>query len=540
MQRGLKIAIAVAALLIAGLVARRAFRAAHVGSLSPGSEPFWYADVDRSVAAIGPDPRSSGGVLDVARERHGRACEGEPAAIEAVLSSIRGALGRGEDRDEVRRGTVALARQCFDGAVDIGLCDWAAREVDASGDLADIGWAVLAACPSPLAAPYFDRAEAPAIDVLAFVASRAPGYVALEPPPRLPSQYARAVLERAALDPSPAAMIGGLGERVRYEDAAATEVLSIAFETAPDRARRAAIGRALGVLSDPRARAAARVSCMEERRGPPELCDTEGSLDTTLRILDSASYVLRHPAERELVLAQLEACARGPDGDAPFIAICLRDVAELDWNRARVIAADLGTSGWAVSRLSGSVTDPSADAFVATLARFPSRDALALTLRSRGLLGAPRPTSRPPVTIGQTMVAHGRGWSLADASPYGGGHDRLARHLARLAGGVLDDVSFDEILPDRGEVLPFPRSMELVAYARSERFATLTSSDGDLYDLSAVVGLLNVLLRERGSDLRYVVVEDPFVEELVVVGSAPALLSAIAEDLLHVAPPDAL
>lgn len=539
MQRGLKIAIAVATLMLLALLGRRMLRAASMPSFARDADPFTYVDVDRSVSAVGADLRSSGGVLGISRDRHGRACEGDADALSSVTERARRVLEGGEPRDEVRAAMVALAQQCFDPAVDTGLCRWAAHEVDVGGDLSDIAWSVLAACPSGRAAPYFDRADAPADDVIAFVSSRMSGVAALEAPPRLPSQYARAVIENASLEARSGAPSFALQSQVRYDDPAATEALLGVYETAPDRTRRIAIARALAVLSSARARDVERSACLEELGASPELCAVAEPPETVARVLDSWSYVARHPAQRELVLAELDSCARGEDDELPFGALCLRDVAELDWQRAREIASDTG-GGVALDGVLGGAGDPARDAFVRTLERFPSAESMVLALRSRGLLGEPRPMGRPPVTLGQTMVAYGRGWSLAEASPFGAGHDRLARHLARLARPVLDDVVFDEVLPDAGEILQFAVEVELVAYGRSERFAALASSDGEFYDLATVVGLLNVLLRERGSELRYLIVEDAFAPELVVLGPAPALLSAIDDELFVPVDPDDL
>ncbi len=107
-------------------------------------------------------------------------------------------------------------------------------------------------------------------------------------------------------------------------------------------------------------------------------------------------------------------------------------------------------------------------------------------------------------------------------------------HLARLASPALDDIVFDENLPDAAASAP-GLVVGLVAYPRAERFARLASAYEDFDDLESVVGLLNVLLHERGSDLRYVVVDDALVPERIALGSAPALLSAVADGLLVVA-----
>jgi hypothetical protein len=539
MQNILKFAIAITGLILLALLGRRLLLAASRSDLAVRAEPFAYARIDRSVASIGPDLRSMGGLLDVPRDRHGHACEGDRDALAAIAARARDAVAQGEDPDAIRSAMSSLVVQCFDPAVDTGLCRWAANEIDAGGDLAFAGWSMLVVCPASVAGAYFDRLDAPAEDVLAFASARTVGVASLAPDARLPSQYARAVIERAAIGASTMPAVAVIYGPARYEDPAATEALLAAYETAPDALRRHAIGRSLALLSDPRARAASRATCLEEQAAMPELCAADGSALGALRLLQPPSYAAQHPAQRASLLAELEPCARGEREDLPFAAICLRGLAELDWDRARAIASDASPSLHLPGAL-GRADDPARAAFVSVLTRYPSADALVLTLRSRGLLGAPRPTSRPPVTLAQTMVAYGRGWSIEGVSPLGAGHDRLARHLARLATPALDDVTFDEVLPDASELVPLPIEIELVAYARSERWATIATSDDDYYDLSATAGLLNALLRERGSDLRYLVVDDPFAEEIVVVGTADALSSAIADDLLVPVTADAL
>jgi hypothetical protein len=77
-------------------------------------------------------------------------------------------------------------------------------------------------------------------------------------------------------------------------------------------------------------------------------------------------------------------------------------------------------------------------------------------------------------------------------------------------------------------------STRLRATSHGDTFFVDTTSDGDYYDLDAIVGLLNVVARARGAEVRYLVVVDPLAEEAIVLGPPGELASAVAEGLLAV------
>jgi hypothetical protein len=240
-------------------------------------------------------------------------------------------------------------------------------------------------------------------------------------------------------------------------------------------------------------------------------------------LYDAASYVERHPAERPRVEGELEGCARGASTALVGIpSMCLTRLATIDWGRARAVAPSLDAHA-----------DPALAGIAASLAQFPSASDLVLALRTRQLLGEPRASEGVPVTVVAAMASHGRAWMLGRASLLAFGHDRLARHLLRLGG--LGDVEVEERNVESATGLAaIGMSTRLRATSRGDTFFVDTTSDGDYYDLEAIVGLLNVVARARVASVRYLVVLDPLAEEAIVLGPPGELASAVAEGLLVV------
>lgn len=522
-ERGLRIAILLAAVVLAALLVRRAFRAgsAVLAPSQPRPDVFQYtAEVEIGVRAASTAVRLAG-VLDLSVAELDAACEGEAAGLDTFVAHVRSAPTH--DPLVLREQLAAVPEQCFEPPMPPGPCDWAAREIDARGALASAGWALLTHCPPGLASPFFDRPDAPADDVVEFVLARRVGSAWVGPAPRLPSQYARAVLEIASRSPlvplRPAA--GGV-LAPRYDDPAVLAALSTLFDSAPDEARRSVVAEAAAVLSGARAQEMARTAC----EATPNLvvCLPPATFENVELLSDATSYVERRPAERPRALGLLEACARG--GSAELVgapSTCLARLATLDWDQARVVADGLASS------------DPALAGVASVLRQYPSPSALTLALRTRGLLGEQRPVESPAVTVVTTMAAYGRGWILGPQSAGTYGHDRLARHLLRL--GDMADVTVEEV-PDTGPpaisgpLAAFVRATRLRASSRGETFAGVTTSDGDYLDLGAIVGLLNVVARARGANVRYLVVSDPLAYEAIVLGPPSALASALDEGLL--------
>lgn len=525
MQRSLRIAIVLAAVVLVALLARRALRAWPAGNTAADAAPdlFTYrAEVELGAsAAVAADLT---GPLGLTRRDVDGACEGERPAIELLVERIAARWpASATDATEVENAIASLPEQCFEPPSPPGMCAWAAGEIERGGDLSRAAWAILTDCPPGVASPFFDRADAPATQIIAFVSRRHVGSPWLRPPPRLPSQYARAVLELASQPELDATLLVSTTTAfaVRYDDPAATEVLVRAYESAPDPARRLVVARAMGVLSNARATAITQTACASVPTLPG--CPGAAALESMELLYDAASYVERHPAERPRVEGELEGCARGASTALVGIpSMCLARLATIDWARARTVAPAVDAH-----------SDPALAGVAASLARFPSANDLVLALRTRQLLGEPRASEAAPVTVVAAMASYGRGWMLGRASLVAFGHDRLARHLLRL--GELDDVEVDEHnVQGTTGLASLGMSTRLRATSRGDTFFVDTASDGDYYDLDAIVGLLNVVARARAANVRYLVVLDPLAEEAIVLGPPGELASAVAEGLLVV------
>jgi hypothetical protein len=191
--------------------------------------------------------------------------------------------------------------------------------------------------------------------------------------------------------------------------------------------------------------------------------------------------------------------------------------------------------------------------------------------------GAPPPRQRPPnelriesIEIALRSLGHETTvfrFAPDDAGPYGS-HAPLLRKMADRVSPRLDDVTFDEVRPavdavdlDRGphsarafldsggfdvrvggrDGAPDQREADAIAdelgsafaaphrvdaYADGERFRFAVRSLGPYVDVEALVGTANALLRARGSDWRFLVL-DPFDFVEVVAGPRRVLLDAI-------------
>lgn len=522
-QRFLLVAVAIASLVLGGLLVRRALRSGELGAASapasqPSAELFSYRGAPTLEDA--PTDAAEPGPLALTVSEIEGACEGDAASLDAMRARIGERWASAAPEEVVREQVAALPEQCFEPPSPPGMCAWAASEIDQGGALSGAAWTLLTRCPTDVAAPFFDRGAAPAEEVVAFVARRRVGPGGWGPPRRLPSMYTRAVLELAARAGLDADRLFGAGAAVaRYEDPAA-DALVDAYVAATEAGPRRLLLRSLGSLSNERAVQALRGACSSDPTFPECTGATPG---TPLELLVApVAYALRHAAERAQVEDALERCVRGEDTTVVGIpSRCLGWLGELDRARARTLASTLDTHA-----------DAALAAVARALTQYPSSADLVLSLRSRGLLGTPRGPEGEDVTVVATMARYGRAWRFEPMSAADGAHDRLARHLLRLGG--IDDVEVSERprAPSGGSGL-LGRVTELRAHVHGETYATETHGDGDFYDLDALVGLLNLVARVRGSATRYLVVADPLAEEAVALGPASALSEAVAEGLLE-------
>lgn len=162
------------------------------------------------------------------------------------------------------------------------------------------------------------------------------------------------------------------------------------------------------------------------------------------------------------------------------------------------------------------------------------------SLIALGLLRADAPPSAHEGYEGEPvaatlLAASGHGWWFdAETDQWPNEHDSLARHLAALVAPELDDIVFAEEPPSvDDETAPYV----VHAWSQGRRVSVQAANLGDWWDVDAVVGLVNTLLRERGSTQRVVIESDGGQGGTAVAGDAAALRAAVAEGLLTAAEP---
>jgi hypothetical protein len=293
--------------------------------------------------------------------------------------------------------------------------------------------------------------------------------------------------------------------------------------------------------------------------------------------LDLGEWIERHRDDVNATAAALGRCAEGREIRYQE-ANCLRELAGLDRQRAVALVRADDRRGWGIS---STITR-----YARILLRFPEEGQLETELARLGLLPAglsPGGVSGyAPVLPEEVLERHGR---LADFNP--GCSVRYCEHaplmyqLIDLASPVLDDVVLEERWPaletlDLGsgprsvsisiDGIPFPlqvAEMEdgrfdrdeydllvtaiksarkephvLTAYSRRRAYRLHIRNLGEWHDLDALLGGLNTLLADRGSDLRYAALDPHCVPcARVVAGPGNGLIDAAFAGLIEAADP---
>ncbi len=113
-------------------------------------------------------------------------------------------------------------------------------------------------------------------------------------------------------------------------------------------------------------------------------------------------------------------------------------------------------------------------------------------------------------------------------------HDELLADVAELVRPALAGVVFEEIPPDDPDG---DDGYTLRAYLDGTRYEITAENLEDWYDLEAVLGLINTLVRERKSDLGCLTLRPDGQTAQVVCGPRPGLRAAVAEGLLVIDEP---
>jgi hypothetical protein len=92
-------------------------------------------------------------------------------------------------------------------------------------------------------------------------------------------------------------------------------------------------------------------------------------------------------------------------------------------------------------------------------------------------------------------------WFDVETDMFPNHHDALMRRLATLVSPALDDAVFEEAAPpDGAESAPY----QLTVYTAGKRLRAEARNLGDWYDVDAVMNLMNTVMMENHSDIRFV------------------------------------
>lgn len=312
----------------------------------------------------------------------------------------------------------------------------------------------------------------------------------------------------------------------RFLDPEAVDLVARLQAGVRDRVARAQLAVGLVGHADPRARALFDEACAVTA---DPFCRLR---DPGFPASESLEEAVRGPD------AELDAlAARAPEGRAGVAAVarrCAADAALPPVDRAncleRLAILDRADATRVARALPATERPPLAQV-AAALTRFPEPEAQARRLGDLRLLPAGAAASRDGqllLTAEELLLAHRRAANFAiDTNQFPSEHEGLASRLASLAGPGLAGVAFDEVPPadDDG---PY----RLRAWIDGYRYEAAAADLGTAYDVTAVVGLLNTLLRDRRSELRFVALPTGDGTATVAVGPRPGLLAARAEGLL--------
>jgi hypothetical protein len=128
----------------------------------------------------------------------------------------------------------------------------------------------------------------------------------------------------------------------------------------------------------------------------------------------------------------------------------------------------------------------------------------------------------------------------AETDVHPNGYDARLYALGRLVEPALDDVMFEEIPPSDGVPSPpqLPEHYLLHAYCRGARCRVVCGDTSDWLDVPAMLGMLNVILRDRGDARRFLALETMDQVARIVAGPMEALDRAIGDGRLRPGPAD--
>lgn len=455
----------------------------------------------------------------------GLLCAADEEMNARLADAVERALASRAEPSAVGRTVADLARSCEPTRA---YCEAAARLARESAPAKKlVGSMMLAACGRAQDIELFDRRDTPALAVFHYLAARRLSGAK----PLFTERVGRAALELAtSLDDAHELRMAAF-TLASFEDRNAAIALVAMRDAAKHHKNQIAVA---GMESkDPEAHAMGKEACAEVPKDPACLRADDPELDLPKRQKEDLAHPERidvarlarfvtDPNVRRSIGPRLEACARASRTSFE----CVIRLQLIDRKRASELARKLKPRDNFADRES-----------VAALARFEAAAALGDHLMALGF-HPPPPEKNGEARTTARAVLEASGELLrfdAETDHFPNEHDALGMRLARLAGSDLQGALFEERAPAKGGRDPY----EVCAYLAGDRWCTEARNLGDWYDVDAATGLLNTVLRDRGSKQRFATLATNDQYATVIAGPASGIAALAGDGLVELAPGDA-
>ncbi|MDP1827695.1 MAG: hypothetical protein Q8L48_30765 [Archangium sp.] len=424
-------------------------------------------------------------------------------------------------------------------------CTWMGSVLPSAGArVKEVLYGKLTRCHDPKLALLFERADAPDEQVVEFYFERGEGLVPFSP------RFAAAA-KRLVKNAATAQALRPIGFGFAHMQGPVLKEVEALQRSTHDAQKRATL--ALGLLHSPNeaAKALGRKSCdhpdlrrdamctgffPEERdeddplaflsQNQPQKPGPDAGVEDVLAYFGPVSAEFPKRFGVPAYLATLERCAKKADDQA---AQCLLAMSQVD--RA-ALQSFLKIHSQRLAKKPGDL-----GVVARTLTLFPEGGLHARLVKAMLLPSDAKDTERQSVTVEGMLVAADRLERFdVETGTFPNGHHVLLARLAKLA-PPLEGALFEEVAPPEDQMDDGP--YELHAFLSGKRYAVRAENHGDWYDTAAVLGLLNALLIEQKSELRFVTLPTGDQTASVLVGPLPALEALQTDGLLELADSEA-